>query len=49
LSDSGLFDITKMEGLKRLYVWQTNVTERGLDQARSENPDLSIIHGFDLN
>jgi len=45
ISDSGLHEIAKMQGLKRIYVWKTAVTAEGIEQTLAIKPELSIIGG----
>jgi hypothetical protein len=38
-----------LNNLKQLYVWQTGVTERGVEKLQKALPSLRIIRGVDLD
>jgi hypothetical protein len=38
--------LAKIKSLKRLYLWQTRVTEKGIAQLKKLRPDLAIQTGF---
>jgi hypothetical protein len=46
ISDRGLAHLTKIKSLKRVYLWQTRVTEKGVRQLQKMRPDLAIQSGF---
>jgi hypothetical protein len=46
ISDRGLLTLAKIKSLKRVYLWQTRVTEKGVAQLKKMRPDLSIQSGF---
>jgi uncharacterized membrane protein len=46
IGDAGLKLLAKQSNLKRLYVWQTKVTQQAVDSIRNENPALVIDLGI---
>lgn len=45
IGDAGLKLLAKQSSLKRIYVWQTKVTQQVVDSIRIENPSLTIDLG----
>jgi hypothetical protein len=46
ISDAGLRLLAKQRAIKRIYVWQTKVTQQTVDSIRNENPALTIDLGL---
>ena len=40
-----LKSIKQLPALKRLYLWQTKVSEEGIEKSRTEFPNMKIIGG----
>jgi hypothetical protein len=38
-----------MKKLKSLYLWQTKVTDAGVEKLKKELPQVEIVRGFDLD
>ncbi len=49
LSDAGLKLLAKQSSIKRIYAWQTKVTQQVVDSIRNENPSLVIDMGIAPN
>ncbi len=45
ISDQGLKSIRSLPGLKKIYIWQTAVTESYANQWEKEIPDLEVVRG----
>ena len=49
LVDDSIFDrIGQFSGLKRIYLWQSRVSEEGVNAARSIYPNMEIVHQSSL-
>jgi hypothetical protein len=49
VSDVGLESLAALKRLRTLYVWQTRVSERGLEHLRSALPRLEVDSGLALS
>ena len=45
----GLSKLKDLKNLKKLYLWQTKVTNEGVKQLEEALPDLKIVRGIDLD
>ena len=48
VSDAGLDPLKNLKKLKKLYLWQTQVTEAGVQKLKESLPDLEVVLGVDL-
>ena len=46
MTDASLPVIQKMTSLKRVYLWQTEVTDTAVEELRKARPDLEVQLGI---
>jgi mono/diheme cytochrome c family protein/uncharacterized membrane protein len=46
VGDEGLKTVAGMKALRSVYVWQSEVTDSAVSQVGRQNPNLSVVNGF---
>ena len=46
VSDEAFFSLGQMKGLKKLFLWNTQVTEKGIVTFQAQHPDVEVIAGL---
>ena len=49
VTDKSLQQLARSKRLAQLYVWQTDVTDKGVAQLKKSLPDLKVVRGLDLS
>ncbi|MDA0889042.1 MAG: hypothetical protein O2810_05335 [Bacteroidetes bacterium] len=43
ITDESLKTLVKLDGLKRVYLWGTHVSESGIESLKSKRQDIKVI------
>jgi hypothetical protein len=46
IGDAGIASLAKIKSLKRVYLWQSKVSEKGILQLKKMRPDLAVQLGY---
>ena len=46
VSDAAFSSLGQMEGLKKLFLWNTQVTQKGIAAFEAQHPDVEVIAGL---
>jgi hypothetical protein len=46
ITDAGIKELAKLKGLKKIYCWQTKVTQAGVDALKKALPGVEVDTGW---